>query len=501
MYDLRERVCTQLLPAGAICLLLASSSAGSVNGDFVADDEAQGPPAATFRMPHVAYSPLRGGVVVFCDEDDRVWTVSIDPAFGRLVDPGWRDTLVGTAAHLDHEMDGPKFAAAFDSSQVFFTGDQDGVAQPWRLDFFWHARGASPLAADGVSRTSPEPRSDSRAGSVDYFYVRSEAGVDALAVANAAEPTAEYPLPEAVVAPSSACWVPGSRAILYARRTGGGVQLALFDAATREARVVTDDAGEKSLPAAVAAPDFGGQPVYLAVLDGREIGVYEDDGGEAFRRVATVGIPAGSLGDVIRSVEPFAAEGRTFAAVEIGSAASAESEIWVLELGGDPPARLCRRVDGGGPARRVRPQVFVGMAEVIVFYSLVRETGTWELRRCATGIAASPDRSPPAVRDVAVHSTDWRLERGRPVSISWEAYDDTGVVAQKVMLCYGTGEADESDDGETVVIAGDLPGNRRSYRWTPDRELPASRNVYVDVVAFDAEGNYSRGRSCRLRIR
>ena len=95
---------------------------------------------------------------------------------------------------------------------------------------------------------------------------------------------------------------------------------------------------------------------------------------------------------MIGAAEPFVIGERSYVSLTINSdragiAEVADGEVWIIGVEEDPDERLERRCDSGQrPLTRFDPEVFIGEKEAFVYYNVVTEGRTFEVRRCRSGI-------------------------------------------------------------------------------------------------------------------
>jgi hypothetical protein len=229
-----------------------------------------------------------------------------------------------------------------------------------------------------------------------------------------AHPDKPVDLPYYWIGSSAPRWLHGTTRIVYPRLVGTNpkrIEIAAFDTATGKPSVLTDDGGSKDEVWGFFAPEHGGEVLYAAQLDNREICVYRDlkDRSGLLTKIAVLRLPENCPHQFMRSMEPLvslrgAGEASYFvvlAAPTSRTYARTDTSIWLLGLGKDPAHRIVRRVDDGGITGvkdyRYEPETSTGPGEVFVYYTVDnKEPGKpaiHGLHRCRTGIFASNDRN------------------------------------------------------------------------------------------------------------
>jgi hypothetical protein len=223
-----------------------------------------------------------------------------------------------------------------------------------------------------------------------------------------------FDVPYYWVGSSAPRWLHGTTRIVYPRLAGMNptrVEIAMFDVATGNASVLTDDGGSKDEVWGFFAPEYGGEVLYAAQLDNKEVAIYRDlkDRGGLLTKIATLKLPEKCPHQFMRSMEPLVSQRgaggvsyfTVLAAPTPKTYARTDTSIWLLGLGKDPQQRIVCRVDDGGVTGkkdyRYEPETSSGPGEIFVYYTVDKlEPGRpaiHGLHRCRTGIFASNDRN------------------------------------------------------------------------------------------------------------
>lgn len=376
---------------------------------FNPDDVPVGDPGVSYNDPEF----LPGGQrMTFVDQQRRIWVAELDAATGLTRSKTGQDILAGERwAPFQHSQNGPEWCLDRQGASVVFTVlDKDGVPQVAMTRL--NANGAEPAR----TLTSGPQRSFSPFGTMwaddasawlafghggrgyaDYF----------VRLFDVAWPEKTLDLPYYWVGSSAPRWLHGTTRIVYPYLVKSGqLEIAVFDVVTGKVTVLTDDGGSKDEVWGFFAPEYGGEVLYAAQINNKEVGIYRDlkDRGGLLTKIATLRLPANSPHPFMRSMEPLVslrgAGGASYftvlAAPTPKTYARTDTSIWLLGLGNDPQRRLVRRLDDGGVTGkkdyRYEPETSSGPGEIFVYYTVDKiETGKpaiHGLRRCRTGVFA-----------------------------------------------------------------------------------------------------------------
>jgi hypothetical protein len=354
--------------------------------------------------------------MTFVDQRSRrIWVAELEPKTGLTRSKTGQDILVGENwAPFKYSQNGPEWCLDKQGAAVVFTVlDKENVPQVAMTRLGAKGAGPTQILTSGPQRSlSPFGTmwaDDASAwlafghggrGYADYF----------VRLFNVARPEKTFDVPYYWVGSSAPRWLHGTTRIVYPRLAGMNptrVEIAVFDVATGNASVLTDDGGSKDEVWGFFAPEYDGEVLYAAQLDNTEIAIYRDlkDRGGLLTKIATLKLPANSPHPFMRSMEPLVshrgAGGASYftvlAAPTPKTYARTDTSIWLLGLGNDPQRRIVRRVDDGGVTgkkdHRYEPETSSGTGEIFVYYTVDKtepgKPAIHGLRRCRTGVFAS----------------------------------------------------------------------------------------------------------------
>lgn len=180
-------------------------------------------------------------------------------------------------------------------------------------------------------------------------------------------------------------WVPGRRALTtLSLDPNGYAQAAVYWLDTKSVEVLTNGPSNKDEVWMWSAPEFGGEYVFVTIVDGCCIKVYRQIGG-VWTAINSLDAPTFAGQPLIFSPEPFVYKGRSYLAMQIGAAKKAKSSIWIAAI--DPAAPLFRQVsDPTKQAVRYEPEWYVTKAGPMVYFSQYAGNNLSSFRRAATGL-------------------------------------------------------------------------------------------------------------------
>jgi hypothetical protein len=384
--------------------------------EFEPDEVPVGDPNISYNDPEF----LPGGQrMTFVDQQRRIWVAELDTVTGLTRSKTAQDILAGENwAPFKYSQNGPEWCLDKQGAAVVFTVlDKAGVPQVAMTRLGAKGAGPTQILTSGPQRSlSPFGTmcaDDASAwlafghggrGYADYF----------VRLFDVARPEKTFDVPYYWVGSSAPRWLHGTTRIVYPRLAGMNptrVEIAMFDVATGNASVLTDDGGSKDEVWGFLAPEYDGEVLYAAQLDNKEIAIYRDlkDRGGLLTKIATLKLPEKCPHQFMRSMEPLVSQRgaggvsyfTVLAAPTPKTYARTDTSIWLLGLGKDPQHRIVRRVDDGGVTGkkdyRYEPETSSGPGEIFVYYTVDKlEPGRpaiHGLHRCRTGIFASNDRN------------------------------------------------------------------------------------------------------------
>lgn len=180
-------------------------------------------------------------------------------------------------------------------------------------------------------------------------------------------------------------WVPGRHALSTVSTDANGfAQAALYWLDTKSFEVLTSDASNKDEVWMWQAPEFGGEYVFVAIVDGCCIKVYRQIGG-VWTVINSLDAPVFANKPLVFSPEPWVYNGHSYVAMQVGTSKSSKSNIWVASI--DPAMPMIRQVsDSAIDTVRYEPEWFNTTGGPVVFFSQYTLSGKSSFRRAATGI-------------------------------------------------------------------------------------------------------------------
>jgi hypothetical protein len=372
-------------------------------------DEAIGDPAVAYLDPE--FDPTPGAArAVFLDSNLNTWVCAIDPRSGRFASASGRDWRIADAASFTTRMvNGPEWGRSVRGTSVYINGaDARGIGQIVRADPPFDRPTLTQLTTS-TNQTVHAIANASLAPSLPAVLLMGYRGVQAgsslawqsgtleLYWIDEREPGQRWMMP---FADRFHRWIPETRLSTFASPVTSGSlragQIYLHDSGTGVTRTISDDAGRKVSPWGWHAPEFGGELLILAVVDGREIGIWRDTrrDGTPWTRIATLSLPAGSPYTTLNSAEPVSGArghgGRSWITLEALTPDSGDSSIWLLapSTGALPPAavRLDEGIASGAPGIRRDPESLIADGELLVYYTRSISGQPTQLRLVRTGI-------------------------------------------------------------------------------------------------------------------
>jgi hypothetical protein len=179
-------------------------------------------------------------------------------------------------------------------------------------------------------------------------------------------------------------WIPGQRAISLTQADSAGVRQAIrYSIDNRTVEMLTSDAGNKDEVWMWSAPEFGGDLVFIAVVDGCCLRVYRQVG-VTWVLINSIDAPSLANLSLIFSPEPRVYKGRSYVALQVGNQLyDPASQIWVVAI--DPAAPLVRQISDPSSAVRTEPEWLVTPQGAYVYYTQAATKGN-SLRKAAVGI-------------------------------------------------------------------------------------------------------------------
>lgn len=375
----------QLVAASALALHLTGSAAPAA---FVPQDIEVC--AAKFNVLDPEFDS-QSQLMAFMDSQARVRVTSMLPD-GTIGPAGCAGTLVDEAAWgwpNSSGYQGPEWARSQRGLEIYYTkfladGQTPALARAWANGGGWETE----YLASGDRRativtthenTDPQAR-------IMYLY-RPLTGPQIPIWRETTDPSTEALFPGfySQASGSAPRWVPDQRAITLTQADISGVQQAArYFIDTKTTEVLTYDAGNKGEIWMWSAPEFGGDLVFITVVDGCCLRVYRQTG-SAWTLINSFNAPSFSNLALLFSPQPQIYKGRSYVALQVGNQLKDPlSSIWVVAI--DPAAPLVRQVsDPTSSAVRTEPEWLLTKQGAFIYYTQAASKGN-SLRRAGTGL-------------------------------------------------------------------------------------------------------------------
>lgn len=304
-----------------------------------------------------------GGLIAFIDQDDVVRLKQID-ADGQLVNEDDRGQALGVNGPYFRSANGPEFGVSARGPAIVWTGlDDAGVRQ-----FFLHRDGGTTQLTHGsVSVSANLPCKDPTAPNQKILGFTLEGQVQSWFWISEDEPEVRHPVPLAKFGSSGPWWYLDSSRILTNTAVGRFAQVTLVEPDGGQ-RVLTSGNVDKVDMLAFRAPELGGAPVLLTILEERrqrrQLAFYRIN--ETTPQAAPIGVAPFST--ELRSPEPFVFGGSSGASLVV-TGQDANDIVLVGLDGGVTP------VSGSAALARTDPETFVIGGSLFVSYYVTSRTG------------------------------------------------------------------------------------------------------------------------------
>jgi hypothetical protein len=348
---------------------------------------AVGPRLAAAQVQEVLVSPApifdfefepNGDRITWISPFDEVWVGGVDPATGAFTPITGQGELVGPGALL--QVNGPEWVATASGFRIVHNKLEAEVAKVSQASF------------DGDEwNNSTVPFSDrcfAPLGNVEP--VGAMAPILSIQVADE-DPDRmrlvwhllDAPGPPRVIPKSNGAkagrWVPGELEVVFAAPVPNGRQAFHYDGVTHSTQQLTFDSGLKQTVFMWEAPEFGGEKIFFAAVNGAQMSqlrVYrflDPDSNGVFEWTVVKTINPPSSGIFFWSPEPFVHNGRSYifwvACTNPGQPNPANpTQIWIAAA--DPADPFYANLSNPAlPRLRHDPEVYVSDQGPYVYYS------------------------------------------------------------------------------------------------------------------------------------
>lgn len=347
--------------------------------------------------------------VVICDASTEIQDPEIEPGGSRMVFTNKAGevrvttmlstgrpadcvgTIVDTGAVI--QMTGVPYAngaewarTATGNEIVYMKAMPDGSTSMWRA---WQNGGLweTAMMVQGESRGYPMPSADPNDPQYRLWYLRRLKSGQVVAAWRESEIAGSETLWPALGNPyggTTPRWVQGQRALTtLVLDAQGHRQAGLYWIDTGQLEVLTGETTDKDEVWMWAAPEFGGEHVFIATVNGCCLKVYRQIG-SAWTEINSFDAPAFAGKPLLLSPEPIVYGGRSYVAFQVGTSLASASTIWIAAI--DPARPLLRRVSDSTLAVRMEPEWFITPAGPVVIYSLFTSDNRSTLRKASTGL-------------------------------------------------------------------------------------------------------------------
>lgn len=352
---------------------------------FVPTETEVCPASAGIRDPE--FDPSSGFVAFF---DNQSSTLEVARVLRNGMVYGCRGRVVDTDMTMTLPnfplKNGPEWGVSLRGTEIYYTKINDfgepSLARAWYENGWQHellGQGSNRgLALATINAADPVPALLYAKSLPDLTYT--------LLWRDANDPASETSFPANIGenTGSSPRWIAGQRAISTSVADEHGVyQAARYDLDTQQVEMLTFDPGDKSEVWMWSAPEFGGEPVLTAIVDGCCLNVYRQIGGD-WTVIQTFDPAQFSPRPAIISPEPFVHNGRSYLVMQLSERRYSQGEIWMASI--DPAAPLLVEISDPQQTGLVRtePEWMTTSQGVFVYYSLVESRGSFSLRRLST---------------------------------------------------------------------------------------------------------------------
>ncbi|MBL8941070.1 MAG: hypothetical protein JNM69_41385 [Archangium sp.] len=321
-----------------------------------------GDPLVDYKDPEYRIT-ADGGLVTFLDRDNTIWLGGVD-SDGRLVPADGRGTALGTNGPYFRSANGPEFGVSARGEAVVWTGvDTTGVRQ-----FFMHRNGVTTQLTHGPDDVSANlPCKDPQASEQKLLGFTLVGGVQSWFWITESDPETRHPVPLAKFGSAGPWWYLDTSRILTNTNDANGVAQVTLVEPNGATRVLTSGGLPKVDMLAFRAPELGGAPVLLTILEERrqrrKLAFFEVD------ETTPVLVPLRVVpfATELRSPEPFVFQNTSGASVVVTGQGT--NDIVLAQLDGGVTT-----VSDSSPLARTDPETFVIGSSLFVSYYATSRT-------------------------------------------------------------------------------------------------------------------------------
>lgn len=315
------------------------------------------------------------GMVVWIDETGHVWVAQVDRDTGAFIPADGKGVLVDpdaqTYGDAQKTYNGAEWVKTSDGDQIVYTkfvgyhtGSNARVGWARQApDGTWIAQyldaNAIRMAPYGSATPGdPAPRISTFDNRGNHFWRELW------------NPATEQAIPDFPASSQPVRHVVGARKVTYTLTVNGVDQAFVRDFDTGTVEQLTSDAGMKREVWMWAAPEFGGELIFMSIVNDTQLRVYRKlDVGGGVLQWTPIYSQTPSAGMAIYSPEPFTYNGKSylFMAMQIAPY-DFRSEIWIANI--DSSAPIFRRVsDNTVLQSRTEPEVFITNRGPMIYYN------------------------------------------------------------------------------------------------------------------------------------
>jgi hypothetical protein len=383
-------------------------------GPFVVDDQIISDPAISMFDPEIDTINNR---VAWKDSVGNLWLADIDPVTAVMTPVSGQGQLIDSGlASINDALQGPEWCHGNDGIEIIYTKD-DGTllklaTSRQKPDGTWVSR----LLYGGDNRYGAKATPAwYNTGPSRAVYLGLDGQGDLYTWWRAVKyPRSEVKIPQPTV--KHASFIDGENNLLLTTiKAGETTRQVASMPLTRTATVpvqLTTDAGDKTHPSKLFAPDFG-EMIITTLIDNASVGIYQEVAGQ-WIQTRIFQLP--SANPEYSALRPFVFNNKTYVAIiatESGGGGISQtfSEVWIAGL--DPNEPFFRQVSDPNTLEiRKDPKVYVTSSGPIILYSEKNSVfNTWVWRRAETGLYPNFVVDDQVISDPAVSLIDPEVDQ------------------------------------------------------------------------------------------